>query len=79
MTGYQAVAKVFKILAESGAYRATGYLSPKLTIKATFVNKESVLITVGRPNYAERKFIKLAKKAGEKFPIRKIQLKWPNP
>lgn len=35
-------------------------------------------LTIGRPNYSERKFIKQCVKAGEPFPIKKIQLKyWP--
>jgi hypothetical protein len=33
-----------------------------------------IVVTIGKPNYAERKFIELAKKAGEPFPIKKIQL-----
>lgn len=65
-----------------GARKATKYVSPKEVIKATFQGKRdkrathnTVLITVGAPNYAERKFIKLAKKAFEPFPIKKIQLR----
>lgn len=38
----------------------------------------NVVVTYGAPNYLERKFIKLAKKAGCLFPISKIQFKlWP--
>lgn len=38
----------------------------------------TVSVTYGQPNYLERQFIKLAKKAGEIFPIKKIQFKlWP--
>jgi hypothetical protein len=65
-----------------GAKRAVKYLDPKLVVKATFQGKrdarsraETVLLTVGTPNYVERKFIGDAKKAGEPFPIKKIQLK----
>lgn len=35
-----------------------------------------VLITIGRPNFAERKFIKDCKKAGEPFPVKKVQFKF---
>jgi len=71
--------KVFSELAEcilvGGAYKATKYLSDKLTIKATrkrFKDKidkrmkaVEIIFTVGPPNYADRKAIKKAKKAKE--------------
>lgn len=71
-----------------GVKRATAYISPTLVAKATRRGKLShsslmprkdnieMVVTVGRPNYAERQFIKLCKKAGESFPIKKIQLKF---
>ena len=61
--------------------RATAYLSPTLTIKATkqhlVYNRQTntVLVTIGRPNFAERKFIKACKAAFEPFPVKKLQLK----
>ena len=61
--------------------RTTKYVSEKLVIKATRRGKYrkngnvEIVLTIGRPNYIERKFIKCCKKAGEKFPIKKIQLK----
>lgn len=83
--------KVFSALAEciieSGAYKATKYLSEKLTIKATRkrfkgrIDKRSriaeIVFTVGGPNYEEREFIKVCKKAGEPFPVKKIQMRFP--
>ncbi len=81
--------KVFSELAEcilmDGAYKATKYLSPTLTIKATrkrykgkFLKGHAIEIvfSVGKPNYEEREFIKKCKKAGEPFPVKKIQLKY---
>lgn len=66
----------------TGIKKATKYISPKCVIKATFQgrrdsrnNHSTVIVTVGAPNYAERAFIKLAKKAGEPFPILKTQIK----
>lgn len=63
--------------------KATKYLHPKLVVKATRIGKFDARmktvefkVTVGAPNYQERKFIKLCEKAGEKFPIRKVQLKY---
>jgi len=37
----------------------------------------TVILTVGKPNYAEREFIAVCKKAGEKFPLKKVVLKFP--
>lgn len=66
-----------------GVKRATVYDSPKLVIKATFQGKrrkydlnETILVTIGKPNYAERHFIKTARAAKEPFPIKKAQLKF---
>lgn len=79
MKEYEAV---IEALLDSGAHRAIKYLSAKRTLKATRksykgkFNKRvvEVQITDGPPNYDERKFIKLAKKAKEPFPIKKIQI-----
>lgn len=69
---------------ESGlAYKATKYLSYKKVVKATrkrYAGKfgrgsVDIILTIGAPNYVEREFIKLCKKAGEPFPIKKVQLK----
>lgn len=66
----------------SGQRKATKYLDPRVVVKATGWRKPTrrdrtatVIVTVGVPNYAERHFIKQAKKAGEPFPIKRVQLK----
>lgn len=72
--------------ASEGVIRCTSYVSPKQTVKATFVtfdgrlpdrraSRADVRLTVGAPNYAERRFIKICEKAGEPFPVKKLQLK----
>jgi len=35
----------------------------------------TLLVTIGKPNYLERKFVRECQKAGEPFPIKRIQLK----
>ena len=67
----------------SEAYRATKYVSPRMTVKATRRHKldrrapiQEFVVTVGRPNSRERHFIKALQKAGEPFPVRKIQLRF---
>lgn len=65
--------------------RATAYMSAKLTIKATAQRRQdkrakssTILVTIGRPNFIERRFIKVCQKAGMAFPLRQIQWKfWP--
>lgn len=65
--------------------RATAYISPALTMKATAQRRQSnrdrsatVLVTVGAPNFLEKRFIRLCQKAGMCFPLRQIQWKhWP--
>lgn len=68
--------------------RATEYLSPKLIVRAVrkmygkkIVKNHNVEITltIGRPNYVEREFIKTCIKAKEPFPIKKVQLKLYSP
>ena len=64
---------------------ATKYISPKLVARATWRHKpsrkntrEEMVITFGAPNYLEAKFVKLALKAEEPFPIKRVQHKaWP--
>ena len=83
--------QIFQQLADAvintGARQAIKFLSDKRTVKATRrlyngrINKRDrrieILFTIGTPNYLERAFIKQARKAGEPFPIKKIQLKFP--
>jgi hypothetical protein len=76
-------AKVAQALLDSGAYQAVLYVSPTRTIKATRkrlrgkFDRRSVelILTDGPPAYAERQRIKLLKKAGEPFPVKKVQLR----
>lgn len=71
--------------------RATKYMSPNLVVRAVrrswrafgrktrVVENIQVALTIGRPNYLEREFIELCKKAREPFPIKKVQLKFYKP
>ena len=82
--------KLIDLLASTGAHRATKYVSEKVVVRATrrrykaYKGKRQgfppgmfeVQITCSKPNYKEREFINLAKKAGCKFPISKTQLQY---
>lgn len=77
--------RVIGVLISTDAKTATKYLDPKFVVKATHQRKpggrdrgQHIIVSFGRPNYLERKFIKDCKRAGEPFPVRKIQLRpWP--
>jgi len=68
----------------TGDYKSViKYVFPTLVVKATWKNnpskqnrQESIVLTVGQPNYLERIFIKQCKKAEVPFQIRKVQLKY---
>lgn len=78
----QAVGDVLTI---TNVRRATAFISPTLTIKATAQRRQerrdkqaTCLVTVGRPNFVERRFIRVCQKAGMVFPLSQIQWKsWP--
>ena len=89
----QHFSRVAAALLDSGARKATLYLSPKLTVKASRsiykkkdgsyqkvedkrASRADIVFTAGVPNYEERLFIRQAVKAGEPFPIKKVQLKY---
>lgn len=73
------------VLVMRNCRRATAFITPKLTIKATAQRRQdgrdksaTCLVTVGRPNFLERRFIKVCQKAGMAFPLNQIQWKfWP--
>lgn len=79
------VTKAVEMLLRSEAKKATKYLNERQIIRAvrkTYGGKFGrgnieVTLTIGKPNYVEREFIKLCKKAGEKFPLKQVQLKFP--
>lgn len=78
------------LLATDTARKVTLYVSPTLTVKASRMaydgdkkrgrfdrrnSRADIHLTVGAPNYEERRFIKAALKAGEPFPVKKLLFK----
>jgi len=63
---------------------AAVYLSPTLVVRASRRGKgkprkgdnTEVVLTIGKPNFVQRTFVKAALKAGEPFPVKKMQLKF---
>lgn len=82
---YSTVALAIQTVLSTGAHCATKYVSPKHVVKVTqrlLGGKPSLknldfVVTIGRPNYADSKFIKQCIKAGEPFPVKKLRLKFP--
>jgi len=76
------IAHVAAALMTSDCKSAVKYLDDKTIVRATWHNKptgrarkETMVVTIGAPNYREVKFINRLKKANEPFPVKKIQLK----
>ena len=65
--------------------RVIYFVSPRQVVKATRQRKyvrrdlsETILLTFGKPNYAERRHIKLLKHTREPFPVKKMRVEpWP--
>lgn len=79
------VGKVVSEVLKSGAHTGTLYVSESLTVRCTrplYKGKfdkrnETFVVRIGKPNYRARKFIALAKKAGESFPINRVIFVYP--
>lgn len=72
---------VAELMANKDAFRATKYISPTLVVRATRRYKSErgrveMVLSITTPNYLEREFIKLCKKAKERFPVQNVQLKF---
>ena len=84
LAGY--VGQAITALIRAGAHTAVKYVTPESVVRVTRMmyrgkfcpgNRAEFLVTLGRPNFAARQFIKAARKAGEPFPVRKVQLTFP--
>jgi hypothetical protein len=86
----KAVSEVVGVLIGQSAKRATKYLSDRLVVsgqrrgfkaykgrptRTTRDAQAEIVLKVGRPNYAERQFIRQCKQAGEPLPVKKVQIK----
>ena len=79
------VGDVVGMLLDTEAKKATKYVSPVFVVTATRkvyggkINKRDksvdIVLKIGKPNFAEREFIKLCKEAKEPFPVKRIQIK----
>lgn len=82
-----AISNTIEVLLRTDAVKATKYLAPNHIVRATrknYKHKENpkgttieIILTIGRPNYAEREFVKKCRRAGEPFPVKGVQLRMP--
>jgi hypothetical protein len=81
-----AISQCIEALIRTGSWKATKYLSDKQVVHATQKrdhrgkvpkpdSAEHIIVSLGRPNFADREFIKKCKRAGEPFPVKRVQLK----
>lgn len=75
---------ILAVLSRRENRRATKFIATNHVIKATRQSRtisrhgETLLVTFGRPNFRERRFIRQCVNAGEPFPIKKVQIQpWP--
>ena len=67
--------------------KATVYLTPKLVVSVCWRNKlythkrstrQEFVVKIGVPNYLEKRFVAACVKAGEPFPVKRVQVQpWP--
>lgn len=83
MITHDAVKRCLVHLTLTDVRKATVYIEPDLVVKAARQHRfglrersTTYVVTIGKPNYEEREFIKKCKAAKESFPIKKVQLKY---
>lgn len=84
-TPMNAISQVVETLLRTGACKATKFLSEKQIVRASIrtykgkikTGNAEIVLTLGKPNFKEREFVKKLVKAGEPFPVKKVQLKYP--
>lgn len=82
---YSLVASTIQSVIAADAWKGVLYVSPKEVIRVTRerYNRKfkgyqlDLRVHIGPPNYIERDFIKDARRAGETFPLKKVQLQSP--
>lgn len=77
-----AIDKVIYALTQEDVRQATVFVNPGHTVVGTVQGKPrknapsvTVVLTMGKPNYKNRAFIKALQEAGEPFPVKKVQVK----
>ncbi len=80
----KAVYEVVPLVLGNCAIRsASKFVTPELVVTATRRHKPyrrqktvEIVLTIGKPNFRGREFVKKCIKSGEPFPVKKVQLKF---
>lgn len=73
-------------LLKANAWKATKFISEKYIVRATRqlerkklsnVGNLEITLTIGHPNYEERDYVRMCKKAHMHFPLKNVWLKFP--
>lgn len=89
MSTDQAIAKATRALLASGARRALLFVNAKETVSVSRrvyrirgrkphfgARGIDLVVTIGKPNYQSRAFLKKCRVAGEPLPVKKVQLQF---
>ena len=77
--------EVIECVLKEGVVKAVKYISPKAIVRAVRtryhgklrkVGNIEISLTIGRPNFIERQYIKKLVKEGQLFPVRNLGLKF---
>lgn len=81
-----ALTRLVAAMIDPNVRTATAYMSPVYTMRLSKVHRHvrsngrsrTFSLTLGKPNYEARQFVKRALRAAEPFPVKKVQLRmWP--
>ena len=75
------IAQVVSAVQSTAVRKATKFVSEQFIVRATRrfkpdgrTSRVEFILTLGRPNYREQKFIRECVSSGEPFPVKKVQL-----
>lgn len=78
----QATAKAIETLRSTGCRRASVYIDANTVVAISARHApdkrnrlNDYVLKIGVPNFVERRFIRMCKKAGEPLPVKKVQIK----
>jgi len=75
MKADKGIKTISKFMARDSVIRVSRSINPRKGKSRAKPQSETFLVTLGKPNYDARQFIKLCIKAGEPFPVKRPQIK----
>ena len=75
MKSDKSIKTISKFMAPDSVIRVSRRINPRKSKSRAVPQSETFIVTLGKPNYEARQFIKLCKQAGEPFPVKRPQIK----